>query len=349
MSVAVSVIEFAAGLLITGVTLVDVFSSILVPGPAKTALHVVGRMRQLSLPLWRWMSGGGRRKRLSNSFAPLLFSLAFLSWLVLLCAGFGLMLHACASSFRPPLRSVGDAFYVAGSNLLTVGTAAFEPQGFARFLLLIAALSGFGVITATITFILEIQTNLHERESGVLKLGGISGSPPSGLGLLENFAALGLKQELPAFFREWADWSASVMNSHVSFPVLVYFHSVGAECDWVVALQIVLDAATLLMALTDERCAGSAVYLHRTGSRTAAHIAGIFRLDEKVRQHVDLPALQEVVGRLRAAGYSVRDPDDEALAKLRDLRSDYLGRVRALGEHLGSEHRAIVPQVEQRT
>ena len=136
---------------------------------------------------------------------------------------------------------------------------------------------------------------------------------------------------------------ASVMNSHVSFPVLVYFHSVGAESDWVVALQIVLDAATLVMALTEDESAGSAVYLHRTGSRTAAHISNIFRLNGKDTQALDPAALHRAVERLRAAGYLVRDADDAALVKLRHLRSDYLGRLRALSEHLGSEHCPLGP------
>ena len=185
-------------------------------------------------------------------------------------------LCAHASRLRTPVHAATDGFgqalYVAGAYLLTVGTTEVQPHGFMRALLLFSALSGFGVITATITFILEIQSNLHERETGVLKLNGLIGKPPSGIGLLETLAALNLKRDLTALLREWADWSASVMNSHVSFPVLVYFHSVGSDSDWVNALQFMLDAATLVMELTDEESAGAAAYMHRAGSRTAAHL-----------------------------------------------------------------------------
>lgn len=335
-----SVVEFMAGLVIAATTLVDVFASILVPGPAHSALRVVGRMRRLSLPIWRWLSRreSGGRQRLSNSFAPLLFSLAFVSWLALLCLGFGLMLHACAGLFRPPLHGIGQALYVAGAYLLTVGTNEVEPQGFVRTLLLFGALSGFGVITATITFIIEIQTNLHEREKGVLKLSGLSGHPPSGIALLETFASLRMQRDLDSFFREWADWSAAVMNSHVSFPVLVYFHSVGAECDWVIALQVVLDAATFTMALTGEEYAGAAAYAHRAGSRTAAHLCELFNLKPETRQDLGVRELEAIVRRLRVAGYAVAEPDSETLPKLVDLRSDFVGHLRALADHLGSQH-----------
>src|SRR3954462_14408238 len=156
-------LEFVCGLAIAGATLYDVFASILVPGPANSPLRVIGRMRRFSLPLWRRMSrrGSGARARLSNSFAPLLFSLAFIGWIVLLDLGLGLMLHAGQAYFSPHLTDFGYALYVAGAYLLTIGTSEVVPHGAMRVLLLIGALSGFGVITATITFILEIQTNLH--------------------------------------------------------------------------------------------------------------------------------------------------------------------------------------------
>jgi hypothetical protein len=341
-----NIVEFLAGLAVAGATLTDVFASILVPGPASSALRVVTRLRQFSLPVWRWLSRrkDGRRQRVSNSFAPLLFSFAFIGWLVLLCLGLGLMLHACANLFAPRLAGFGQALYVAGAYLLTVGTNEVQPHGFMRVLLLFGALAGFGVITATITFILEIQSNLHERETGVLKLNGLTGNPPSGIGLLETLASLKLNRDLTGFFKEWADWSAGVMNSHVSFPVLVYFHSVGSESDWVTALQLVLDAATLMMELSDEESAGAAAYMHRAGSRTAAHISDLFHQEPEFDEILDERVLQSLAERLRGAGYAIRTLDSKTLRRLIDLRSDYAGRLDALATHLGSPHCRLLPQ-----
>ena len=340
-----TILEFAAGFVLAAVTISDVFSSILVPGPANSALRVASRVRKLTLPVWRWMSRrrSGGRQRLSNTFAPLLFSFAFIGWMVLLVLGFALMLHASAAWFTPPLRGFGDAAYVSGAYLLTIGTNLTEPQGYARWLLLIAALSGFGVITATITFILEIQSNLHEREAGVLRLSGLVGKPPSGLGLLQTFSQLKIRGELGAFFREWADWSAATLNSHVSFPVLIYFHSVDAESDWVTALQVVLDAATLVMTLSAEDC-GAAVLLHRSGSRTAAHICQLFNLDGQEMPPVGEEELRFLGEKLEDCGYRLRPVDAEMAERFSDLRSDYAGRLSALAAHLGSQPCPLVPQ-----
>ncbi|HSC18079.1 MAG TPA: hypothetical protein VLC74_04105 [Rhizomicrobium sp.] len=342
-----TILEFAAGFVLAAVTIADVFSSILVPGPANSALRIASRIRRLTLPVWRWMSRrqSGGRQRLSNSFAPLLFSFAFIGWIVLLLLGFALMLHASAASFTPRLRGFGDAAYVSGAYLLTIGTNLTEPQGYARWLLLISALSGFGVITATITFILEIQSNLHEREAGVLRLSGLVGKPPSGLGLLETYAQLGMRGELGSFFREWAAWSAATLNSHVSFPVLIYFHSVDAESDWVTALQVVLDAATLVMTLTNEEC-GAAVLLHRSGSRTAAHICQLFNLDADVAPAVGEEEVRFLCEKLTDAGYRLRAVDAEISQRFSDLRADYAGRLSALAEHLGSQPCPLVPKAD---
>jgi hypothetical protein len=123
-----SMVEFAAGLVLTATTISDVFSSILVPGPSESPLRFASRVRKLSLPVWHWMSQArkGGRQRLSNSFAPLLFSLAFIGWMVLLLMGFALMLHASAALFTPPLCNFGQAVYVSGAYLLTIGTGPFR-------------------------------------------------------------------------------------------------------------------------------------------------------------------------------------------------------------------------------
>ena len=129
------IIEFIAGLGLAGLAIVDVVASIIIPGPAKGPFHVAIRVRDLALPVWRHLSrtrGGGRRQRLSNSFAPLLFISAVVAWIVALLLGFGLMFHAAAASFKPPLTDFSQAVYVAGSSLLTLGVSEVDATGMAR-------------------------------------------------------------------------------------------------------------------------------------------------------------------------------------------------------------------------
>ena len=146
--------EAAIGFVIVLSTLFDVFLTVLAPGPANGYLRIAARVREMTLPLWRYASrtrGRGGRQRLSNVFAPVLFCLAFGAWLLLLLSGFGVLFHAWGALFSPPLVTVDDAIYVAGSSLRTLGVSEVNAAGSARWLILFSALSGFGVITATMS------------------------------------------------------------------------------------------------------------------------------------------------------------------------------------------------------
>ncbi len=339
--------EFGAGLFVVALTLSDIFSSIMIPGPNKGLLKIAVRVRVVTLPFWRYLSrtrGQGRRQRLTNSFAPLIFFVTFASWIGLLLVGFGLMFQASATSFKPPLGGFDQALYVAGSSLMTLGVSEVDATGYARWLILWAALSGFGVITAAFTFILQVQSSLHQRESGVLTLSGLAGKPPSGIALLESFADLDLQTDLKAFFKEWRDWSAATLHSHVSFPVLVYFHSVDAESDWLSALHAVLDAATIVMELTDEDSSGAAALLHRAGSRTVAHLCDLLHLEA---DEVDVPTPDTVAGlvdRLQQAGYRARGSATINATHFGKVRTDYAGRLASLSRHLGAERTLLMPR-----
>jgi hypothetical protein len=339
--------EFMVGFLVAVIALIDVFSSVLVPGPSKRRLSVARRVTASVLPVWRHATrtrGAGSRKRLPNVLAPMLFGLAFSSWMLLMLTGFGLMFHASADSFSPPLKDFGQAVYVAGSSLLTLGVSEVDAHGVARWMILLAALCGFAVITSAITFILQVQSDVRQRETGVLTLSGMTGSPPSGIALLESFAALQMRPDLGVFFREWRDWSTAVLHSHVSNPVLVFFHSMDAESDWLSALEAVLDAATLIMCLTDEPSAGSAALMHRAGSRTVSHLCDLFDLQEHAPPIPVDEVARSLVERLVACGYAMLPLDTTLIARLSKLRADYDGRFEALSRHLGAERAGLKPE-----
>jgi len=263
--------------------------------------------------------------------------LAFLSWMLILILGYGLMLHALRQHFTPALTGLTQAFYLAGSSVVTLGVSEIDAHDAARWIILLAGISGFGVITAVISFVTQLQAALHQRESGVLTLCGMAGAPPSGIELLRSFASLDMRKGLSKLFLEWRDWSAAVMHSHLSYPVLVYFHSVDAESDWLQILEAMLDAATLVMALTDEKASGPATLMHRSGSRLAAHLCRLFRLDPKDPDPPDRDALDAALGQMREMGYRVKTLAPPTVARFADLRHDYAGRIQTLARHLGAD------------
>ena len=308
------------------------------PGLTRGLLRVGPRVRWLLTPLsrisWRWQRGPGRRP--SNGFASLIFVFIFAAWLLLLLLGFGLVFLALGDSFAPRLHGFDDALYFAGSSLLTLGVSEVDAHGVARWALLAAGLSGFAVITATLTFVIQIQSALHQRESRVLTLGSLAGTPPSGVGLLQAVCALEVTSELHEFFRVWRDWSAAMLHSHVASPMLIFFHSVDQESDWLAALETVLDAATLLMALTGHEARGAATLMHRTGSRTAARLCALLDLKPAPPPPLGEDAIALLAAELAGCGYPVVPVTAETVATFERLRGDYAGRIAGLAAELGA-------------
>jgi hypothetical protein len=332
-----ALLEFLLGLAITIAALTDVFTSVLVPSPASGWLRITGHVRTIALQAWRARRRlpGGRNGRLSNLFGPLLFFFAFLTWVLLLFLGFGIMFHAAGDLFNPPLGTLSDAIYLAGSSFVTLGVSEVDAIGFGRWLVLCAGLSGFSIITATVTFILQVQAAFDQREWRVLTLRDTAGQPPSGIGLLENFGKLGMQAELPDFFNGWRDWSATVLHSHAAHPILGYFHSVDHESDWLSALATVLDAATLVAALTESPAKGPATLLQRSGARTAASLCALYDLDRDAPDRASTATIEQLGARLAAAGYELSDPQG-ARERFEQMRATYSAEIAAIATHLGT-------------
>ena len=183
---------------------------------------------------------------------------------------------------------------------------------------------------------------MQQRETAVLALSGVAGKPGSGIQLLETYAELKLTGDLPLLFRSWRDWSASVLHSHAAHPVLSYFRSADAESDWPAALAIMLDAAMLVAAFTDDPAAGSATLMHRSGSRTAERLLALYKLDAAEIETPSNETVSKLRDRLGRAGYKLRE-DGQLAARLEAIRTDYAGRAAALADHLGTRRVDLLP------
>src|SRR5438552_6609837 len=57
--------------------------------------------------------------------------------------------------------------------------------------------------------------------------------------------------ELKEHLHEWEKWSAELLESHLSYPVLRYYRSQHDNQSWVGALATILDTTALLIAGVD--------------------------------------------------------------------------------------------------
>ena len=181
-----------------------------------------------------------------------------LCWVASLVFGYGLILHALRGQI-PQLETFGDAFYLAGVGLLTIGFGDIVATGGpARVVLLSAGASGLAIFALVLSLTFSLYGLFTRREVLVLTLDARAGSPPSGLALLETYAQLEMLDELPRFFDAWELWAAEMLDSHLAYPLLPYFRSSHDDLSWVSSLGAVLDAATLLLTTIESgtQCGG---------------------------------------------------------------------------------------------
>ncbi|MEA3050668.1 MAG: hypothetical protein QOG84_2504 [Sphingomonadales bacterium] len=333
------VAEFVIGIVVAAMTLRDVFDTVIVPGGSHASLHIARRLVFLLLPVWKRMRG--RQRGLSTMFAPLVLVISFALWMALLALAFGLLAYALRDDFRPPLAGFGDAVYAVGSALVTVGQGHGGVIRAARWVVLAAGFCGLAVMTMAVTYLLEVQSSIARRDSGILKLRTSAGDPPTAIALLEKYQAIGARDELPRVLRDGRDWCATVRQSHTSHPSLVYFRTIGTGSGWPAALGALLDLALIVERRLDApELAGLAILLREDGRRMAEDLGRLVDLEEEP-EAPDSAGAGEMDRRLAAAGYSRQAGfDADAFAAEREGHAAW---IRALGHHLGRHPGGLLP------
>jgi hypothetical protein len=338
---ATDILLFLAGFVLAGMTLLDVFETVIVPGGSRASLRVARRLVWLLLPVWKAVRG--KRHGLSGAFAPLVLVLCFILWIALLALGFGLMAYATRVHYKPPLESLPDAIYMVGSSIVTIGVSEEDALGVGRWIILAAGFCGLAVMTMAVTYLLEVQGSVAKRDIGIIKLNTTAGEPPSAVTLLQRFAAIDNRDELGSVLRDSRDWCATVRQSHSNHPSLIYFQSMATGPGWPAALGAMLDLALLSeFCLKSPELRGPAVLLREEATRMARELAGVIGLQPEETAGGEA-ALRQAAEQLEAAGYQIHEEAD--FANIARMRAQYLSCVNAIADHLGKPTSVLVRQI----
>lgn len=334
----VGLIEIVIGFSLVLAVVWDVFQTVVLPRPTPTRWRLAKNLTRYAYRFWRWralrLSDSNRRERWLGIFGPSIVLVLLIAWILILIVGFGLVFHALGDEFHPPVRSLGSAFYAAGVSLITIGFGDIVPTaGPTRLLVVIAAGTGLGTVALVITYLFSLYGSFQRREILVTTLDARAGAPPSGIALLETYARTKMVGELPRLFGQWETWAAEVLDSHVSYPVLVYFRSTHDNESWISSVGAVLDAAVLSVTTIEDIPTGGAEMFVGIGVHLVEDISSFFGFPQDELPGVEREEFLAVRERLSTAGYAVR-PAELGWAAFIEHRRRYAARLNHLAGYL---------------
>jgi hypothetical protein len=217
-------------------------------------------------------------------------------------------------------------------------------SGIARFLVVAEAGFGFGFLAAVIGYLPFIYGAFAEREVDISLLDSRAGTPPTAGELFRRHSFPNGHEALRSLLKDWELWSAQLMESHLSYPVLAYFRSQHDNQSWIASLTAILDTCALAIASIDEACAKQAELTFAISRHAVVDLSQVFSAAPSALPQDRLPPeeLLRLRTKLTQLGLKLRDTP-EADHKLIELRAMYEPYVYALANHLSQSLPPWIP------
>jgi len=199
--------------------------------------------------------------------------------------------------FVDPMRPVGalarlgSCLYVSGTTVFTLGLGDVQPASHAaRALVVVEAGTGLGFVALVIGYLPVLYQAFSRREISVAMLDGRAGSPPTATELLKRHGHEGGERDLSRLLEEWERWSAEILETHISYPILCYYRSQHDNQSWLSGLVAVLDACALLITTIEGPIARQAQLTFAMGRHALLDLGHVFHLE---KENELLPATPE--------------------------------------------------------
>jgi hypothetical protein len=336
-----------AGILLLLYALIDAFQTIILPRRATGRLRLTRIFYAATWLPWAWaatrVKDVRKRETLLSIYGPLSLVALIVIWATALICGFGLIYHALGSPFLDPMgRNANPTsawhtdFYISGTTIFTLGLGDVVPNSpVVRNLIVLEAGIGLGFVALVIGYFPVLYGAFSRREVAISLLDARAGSPPTAAELLKRHSFEGGNDALALLLEEWERWSAELMESHISYPLLCYFRSQHSNQSWLGGLTAVLDTCALLIAGVQEHPARQAQLTFAMARHAVVDLSQIFSLVPVKEMDDRMPPeeFQKLQDRLCSHGVPLCR-DDKSQQRLRHMRQLYEGHAEALSRFL---------------
>jgi hypothetical protein len=268
-------LSFAVGLLIVLFATVSLVSTFVLPrgGSRVQALPLlVGRgVRRGFLLVARPSRSYARKDGILAAVGPVSLIAQLAVFLGLYVVGYGLMQWHWTGSFTSGVAE-------GGSSLFSVGLVHASARG-NDVLVVLAGATGAIAVALQIGYLPAIYQAFNRRESLVTLMESRAGVPAWGPELLMRHQLVHITDALPALYGDWELWAADLAESHISYPVLLWFRSPEPGFSWVISLLAILDAAAMHLSLSPQNAPSEARMCLRMGFTALRRIARMLHWD----------------------------------------------------------------------
>ena len=327
------------GLFIIALTLLEAFETVVLPRRVTRWFRFTRMFYVLTWRPWKWVarriSGVRQRETFLSFYGPLSLLVLFVLWGLALLVGFAFLYYG-NEAHDPSRPSLAICFYLSGTTLFTLGIGDVTPHTpVERFLTVFESGLGLGFLALVISYLPVIYSAFSRREVTIVLLDARAGSPPTAAELLRRHNGPHGMEALRQLFVDWERWSAELLESHISYPVVSYFRSQHSNESWLAALTTILDTTALLVAMGDSACSRQARLTFAMCRHTIVDLSQVFYARPVSPEADRLPSDEHkrLCEALREAGYELRE-DEASNRKLRQLREMYEPFLEALSRHL---------------
>jgi hypothetical protein len=331
-----------AGIVIILGVLLDAFETVVLPRRVQRSFRLTSLFYRNTWVPWmklsRLIKPENRREAYLSYFGPISILLLLGFWALGLIFGFSLVQYGIGEHVRLGREptTFGTLLYLSGETFFTLGYGDIVPtSGFSRTLAVLEAGMGFAFLGVVIGYLPVIYSSFSDRELEISLLDSRAGSPPTAAELLTRLGCCPDQNVLDQIFRDWERWSADLLASHLSYPVLSFFRSQHRNQSWLGALTVMLDVTSLVIAGMDGIRPEQAKLTFAMARHAAVDLAQVVnaRYDPDETQRLSPEGLAHLRGTLRASGLQLHQDEaaDQKLAKLRSLYEPYVqGTARSL-------------------
>jgi voltage-gated potassium channel Kch len=337
MHILAGIVGFAMIFIILG----DAFETITLPRRVTRNIRLTRLFYRYTWISWRILlrrlRNRKRKEALLGYFGPLSLIVLLQSWAVALILGFALLQWAWGARLHGNAASgFATALYFSGTTFMTLGLGDLVPASTAaRILTVWEAGTGFGFLAIVIGYLPVIYQAFSRREATISLLDARGGSPPSAVEILRRHAEAQALGRMDVLLLQFDHWSAELLESHISYPVLTLFRSQHSNESWLAALTAILDLCALLMVGIEGTDGYQAQLTFAMARHAVVDLAQVLSTPPlpPVPERLPPPEFERLCRLLQSYRAPLRE-GPAAASQLAELRRMYEPYVNALGDHL---------------